>query len=78
MLYSISDIQYIMVLINLVGNAIKFTERGEVCISVHLQKTKHPGTLELRFDVQDTGIGIPAEKLNRLNKRKILFSATPN
>jgi two-component system sensor histidine kinase/response regulator len=56
------------VLINLVSNAMKFTEQGEVCIWVHLQKTVSDGTLELRFDVRDTGIGIPEDKLNRLFK----------
>jgi two-component system sensor histidine kinase/response regulator len=56
------------VLINLVSNAMKFTEQGEVCIMVHLQKTASDGTLELRFDVRDTGIGIPEDKLNRLFK----------
>jgi two-component system, sensor histidine kinase and response regulator len=54
------------VLINLVGNSMKFTERGEVCIFVNLQKTGSDGTLQLRFDVRDTGIGIPEDKLNRL------------
>ncbi len=54
------------VLINLVGNSMKFTERGEVCIFVNLQKTRSDGTLQLRFDVRDTGIGIPEDKLNRL------------
>jgi two-component system sensor histidine kinase/response regulator len=56
------------VLINLVSNAMKFTEQGEVCIGVQLQKTNSDGTLELRFDVRDTGIGIPEDKLNRLFK----------
>ncbi len=56
------------VLINLVGNAIKFTEHGEVCICVNLQETASDGTLALRFDVRDTGIGIPEDKLNRLFK----------
>ncbi len=56
------------ILVNLVGNAIKFTGEGEVCVYVNLQKTGHDGTIELRFDVQDTGIGIPEDKLNRLFK----------
>lgn len=56
------------ILINLVGNAMKFTERGEVCICVNLQKNEPDGQLELRFDVRDTGIGIPEDKLNRLFK----------
>jgi signal transduction histidine kinase/CheY-like chemotaxis protein len=56
------------VLINLVGNAMKFTERGEVCVGVHLAKTGPGGILELKFTVRDTGIGIPADKLSRLFK----------
>jgi len=46
------------VLINLTGNAVKFTPEGEIHVNV---STPAPGTL--RFDVWDTGIGIPTEKL---------------
>ncbi|WP_175404083.1 response regulator [Mucilaginibacter sp. PPCGB 2223] len=56
------------ILINLVGNAIKFTEQGEVCICVNLHKPVEGEAVELRFDVRDTGIGIPEEKLHRLFK----------
>jgi two-component system sensor histidine kinase/response regulator len=56
------------ILMNLVGNAIKFTEQGEVCICVNLHKPADSETMELRFDVRDTGIGIPEEKLHRLFK----------
>ncbi len=56
------------VLINLVGNAMKFTEQGEVCVGVHLVKTGAGGILELKFTVRDTGIGIPADKISRLFK----------
>jgi PAS domain S-box-containing protein len=47
------------VLINLVGNAIKFTERGEVSVAVQVWPDIPDG---LRFSVRDTGIGIPTEK----------------
>lgn len=56
------------VLINLVGNALKFTEHGEVCVCVHLEKNETDGRMELRFEVRDTGIGIPEDKLEHLFK----------
>src|SRR6202167_5837946 len=49
------------VLANLVGNAIKFTHKGEVALSVQLASKDGDDRL-LRFTVSDTGIGIPAEK----------------
>lgn len=55
------------VLLNLIGNAIKFTHKGEIFIGVHLAK-KNNDVLELAFEVRDTGIGIPEDKLNRLFK----------
>ncbi|MCP4255142.1 MAG: response regulator [Candidatus Scalindua sp.] len=55
------------VLINLVNNAIKFTSDGEVTISVYLtEETESHATV--RFDVRDTGIGIPAERMDFLFK----------
>jgi PAS domain S-box-containing protein len=49
------------VLTNLVGNAIKFTEKGEVVVRV-ARAASWDGGVELRISVQDTGIGIPPEK----------------
>ncbi|MGL5323919.1 MAG: response regulator [Aeromonas sp.] len=51
------------VLVNLVNNAIKFTERGEVEVSIELANT-HP--MRIRFSVRDTGIGIAEEKQTQL------------
>ena len=49
------------VLINLLGNALKFTEQGEVNIRVE-QERAEPDSTYLHFSVQDTGIGIPSDK----------------
>ncbi|HEX7109067.1 MAG TPA: PAS domain S-box protein [Aestuariivirga sp.] len=56
------------VLLNLIGNAVKFTERGEVSLHVMLDPGTTVSTM-LRFIVSDTGIGIPAEKLDRVFER---------
>jgi PAS domain S-box-containing protein len=53
------------VLINFVGNAIKFTEHGEVVVKVSLESETETDA-SLRFEVKDTGIGIPAEAQARL------------
>ena len=53
------------VLFNLVGNAIKFTERGEVSLRVRSLETRE-AELRLRIEVRDTGIGIAPEALGRL------------
>ena len=49
------------VLLNLVGNAIKFTERGGVEVKVDLESDDNEGLL-LRFAVRDTGLGVPEDK----------------
>ena len=56
------------VLLNLVGNALKFTKEGEVYIGVSLLNELPSGQLELGFEVRDTGIGIPPDKLSKLFK----------
>jgi CheY-like chemotaxis protein len=50
------------ILVNLLGNALKFTARGSVTLSARVVE-KDRGTVRVRFEVRDTGIGIPAEKL---------------
>lgn len=53
------------VLVNLVGNAIKFTSSGEVLLEVSLDE-RHDQEVKLHFVVKDTGIGIAAEKLTTI------------
>ena len=56
------------ILVNLSGNAIKFTERGEVSVMVELVSLTDSNA-RLRFSVRDTGIGIP------LDKQRLIFEA---
>jgi PAS domain S-box-containing protein len=57
------------ILTNLTGNAIKFTHAGEVSVRVSLaEDDMKDETVMLRFSVRDTGIGIPAGKIDRLFK----------
>ena len=53
------------VLVNLVGNAIKFTEEGKVVVEVSVQSAS-PGEVKLRFAVSDTGIGIAPAQQKRI------------
>jgi PAS domain S-box-containing protein len=50
------------ILLNLTGNAIKFTSKGKVSIECHLEKTNR-NQHYIQFKIADTGIGIPAEKI---------------
>jgi PAS domain S-box-containing protein len=58
------------ILINLVGNAVKFTEKGEVVVEVKSQNSdpqeRGSGDVELLFSVADTGIGVPPEKADAI------------
>nr|MDP9125030.1 ATP-binding protein [Pseudomonadota bacterium] len=53
------------VLLNLGYNAVKFTERGEVVIAVAVER-RHADSVDLRFEVRDTGIGMTPEEQRRL------------
>jgi predicted ATPase/signal transduction histidine kinase/CheY-like chemotaxis protein/HPt (histidine-containing phosphotransfer) domain-containing protein len=53
------------ILINLINNAIKFTDTGDVTITTYLEKMESQ-TLRLRFAVNDTGIGIPQDSLMKI------------
>ncbi len=54
------------VLLNLVGNAVKFTEEGRVAVHVTAGERTATGKREITFAVTDTGVGIPADKLQLL------------
>ncbi|OZQ59689.1 hypothetical protein CA600_29495 [Paenibacillus sp. VTT E-133280] len=47
------------ILVNLVGNAVKFTETGEISISASLEASQKSGNIIVKFMVKDTGLGIP-------------------
>jgi PAS domain S-box-containing protein len=53
-------------LLNLVGNAIKFTDRGCVTLRVHVSPQSSVDALQLQFDVEDTGAGIKSEDLDKI------------
>ncbi|WPV02788.1 response regulator [Mucilaginibacter sp. cycad4] len=53
------------ILMNLLSNALKFTERGYVKLRITILQ-KHNDKVKLKFSVEDTGIGIPADRLNRI------------
>ncbi len=54
------------VLLNLGSNAIKFTEHGAVVVALHDAGSAPPGKARIRFEVRDSGIGIPADKLETI------------
>jgi PAS domain S-box-containing protein len=64
------DTRLRQILVNLLGNAIKFTERGEVVLTLHAEPLAEaegaPPRVRLYFSVRDTGIGIASEAVGRL------------
>ncbi|GGL34850.1 hybrid sensor histidine kinase/response regulator [Planomonospora parontospora] len=56
------------VIVNLLSNAVKFTDRGEIVVTADGQRLseRDDGPIRLRIAVRDTGIGIPAERMDRL------------
>ena len=64
----IDDLRVRQILLNLLGNAVKFTAEGEVRLCVQVAESGDAAR-RLRFTVTDTGVGVPAEKHDRLFKR---------
>ena len=62
------ETRFRQVMFNLVGNAVKFTDKGSVSIEVHNIKTDDTHC-QMKIMVNDTGIGIPQEKIDRLFNR---------
>ena len=56
------------IIVNLLGNAVKFTERGEIFLTVRRVPPTAPGGLRLHLAVHDSGIGIAPERMDRLFK----------
>lgn len=54
------------ILVNLLGNALKFTKEGEIVVSASAAPPAPGGPLTIVFTVRDSGIGIPADRLDRL------------
>jgi signal transduction histidine kinase/DNA-binding response OmpR family regulator len=56
------------ILLNLIGNAIKFTDKGQVSIRTYLME-ESPADVKCKFVITDTGIGIPKEKIRMIFER---------
>jgi len=52
------------ILVNMVSNAVKFTDKGRIEIRVTWEKQNQSSRITLIFEIQDTGVGIPQEKIN--------------
>ena len=53
------------IIVNLVGNSIKFTERGEILVSVE-REAENGQMVDLHFAIKDTGVGVPADKRQKI------------
>jgi PAS domain S-box-containing protein len=56
----IDEVRFRQVLTNLVGNAVKFTEKGGICVEIKMSHVQGRGFL--RIEVRDTGVGVPIQK----------------
>jgi two-component system sensor histidine kinase EvgS len=63
----IDQVRLRQVLVNLIGNAVKFTDHGYIRLSIHAsQRDTSQERLDLEISIVDTGIGIPADQLKRI------------
>ena len=60
------DLRLKQILINLIGNAIKFTEKGSVTVTSHVLAYSEENYALIKFSIRDTGIGVAKEKLPKL------------
>jgi PAS domain S-box-containing protein len=60
------EVRVRQVVFNVVGNAVKFTDRGEIRVEAYPLPSPQPGVTRVFFTVADTGIGIPEEKLDTI------------
>ena len=64
------------ILVNLIGNALKFTERGEIALTIEPAPGGEPG--ELHFAVSDSGIGIAKDFTPNTAKKRVVRAALSN
>lgn len=60
------ELRLSQILINLIGNALKFTEKGAITAGIEMVDRVHPQRARLRLSVEDTGIGMSKDQLGRL------------
>ncbi|MBF0195348.1 MAG: PAS domain S-box protein [Magnetococcales bacterium] len=66
------------ILINLVGNSVKFTTSGQILISADIDTSFQDDEIHLRFSVKDTGIGIPEDRLEAIFQNFVQADQTTN
>jgi PAS domain S-box-containing protein len=62
----IDNIRLKQVIVNLLGNAVKFTESGEIELKIYAESEIKNGEIDFHFEVRDTGIGIQSDKQNKI------------
>ncbi len=76
---SIDEVRVRQILINLIGNAIKFTHKGKVVVSIGFDKNNKTGKcIDLVFKVSDTGIGVPEDQFEKIFQSFVQKSGQDN